>query len=60
MHALTESQFMHAPTESYWADVKCILHYLKGMSSYGIHVTRGSSLSLHGFTDADWAGSVDD
>jgi len=51
---------MHAPTESRWAAVKRILRYLKGTSSYGIHLTRGSSLSLHGFTDADWAGSVDD
>jgi hypothetical protein len=30
------------------------------MSSFGLHLTRGSSLSLHGFTDADWAGSIDD
>jgi len=30
------------------------------MSSFGLHLTRGSSLSLHGFTDADWAGNIDD
>jgi len=53
-------QFMHALTESHWAAVKRILRYLKGTSSYGIHLTRGSSLSLHGFTYANWAGSVDD
>ncbi|XP_073261962.1 uncharacterized protein [Populus alba] len=29
-------------------------------ASYGLHITRDSSLSLHGFTDADWAGSIDD
>ena len=51
---------MHAPTKSHWAAVKRILRNLKGTSSYGIHLTRGSSLSLHGFTDADWAGSVND
>jgi hypothetical protein len=33
---------------------------LKGTSDYGIQLSRGSSLSLHGFTNADWAGSVDD
>jgi len=33
---------------------------LKGTSDYGIHLSRGSSLSLYGFTNADWAGSVDD
>jgi len=53
-------QFMHAPTDSYWAAVKRILRYLKGTTSYGFHITRGSSFALHGFTDADWAGSIDD
>jgi hypothetical protein len=53
-------QFMHAPTKSHWAAVKRILQYLKGTSSFGLHLTRGSLLSLHGFTDADWVGSIDD
>jgi len=30
------------------------------MTSYGFHITRGSYFALHGFTDADWAGSIDD
>ena len=51
---------MHAPTKSHWATVKHILRYLKGTSSFGLHLNRGSSLSLHGFTDADWEGSIDD
>ena len=51
---------MHAPTESHQVVVKRILQYLKGMSSFGLHLTCGSSLSLHGFTDVDWAGSIDD
>jgi hypothetical protein len=38
---------MHAPIESHWAAIKCILRYLKGTSSYDLHLTRGSSLSLH-------------
>jgi hypothetical protein len=51
---------MHAPTEDHWAAVKRILRYLQATTSYGLHITRDSSLSLHGFTDADWAGSIDD
>jgi len=51
---------MHAPTDSYWATVKRILRYLKGTTSYGFHITWGTSFALHGFTDADWAGSIDD
>jgi hypothetical protein len=53
-------QFMHAPTNSHWATVKRILRYLKGTTSYGFHITWGTSFALHGFTDADWAGSIDD
>jgi len=53
-------QFMHVPTDSHWATVKHILHYLKGTTSYGFHITRGSSFALYGFTDADWTGSIDD
>jgi histone deacetylase 1/2 len=51
---------MHALIESHWAAIKRILCYLKGTSSYDLHLTRGSSLSLHGLTDADWTRSVDD
>jgi len=53
-------QFMHSPTDDHWSLVKRIVGYLQGTASYGLHITRGSSLSLHGFTDADWAGSLDD
>jgi hypothetical protein len=50
---------MHAPTEGHWVVVKRILRYLKGTSSFGLHLTRDSALSLHGFIDADWADSID-
>jgi len=50
---------MHTPTESHWVAVKRILRYLKGTSSFGLHLTRDSSLSIHGFTDADWEISID-
>jgi len=53
-------QFMHAPTDSHWAAVKRILRYLRGTASYGLHITRSTSFALHDFTDADWAGSVED
>jgi hypothetical protein len=46
-------QFMHALTKSHWVVVKRILRYLKVTSSFSLHLTRGSSLSLHRFTDAD-------
>ena len=51
---------MHAPTEDHWSAVKRILRYLQATTTYGLHITRDSPLSLHGFTDTDWAGSIDD
>ena len=50
---------MHTPTESHWAVIKHILRYLKGTYSFGLHLTCDSSLSIHGFTDANWAISID-
>jgi hypothetical protein len=50
---------MHSPTDGHWSLVKLILRYLKGTSSYNLHITRSSSFSLHGYIDVDWVGSVD-
>ena len=30
------------------------------MAFYGFHITQGFYFALHGFIDADWAGSTDD
>jgi len=51
---------MHAPTDSYWDVIKRILSYLKGTVTHGLRITFSSYLTLHGFIDADWPGSVDD
>jgi len=40
--------------------VKCILRYLRGTVSHGLHITRSSSFTFHGFIDAIWVGSVED
>jgi hypothetical protein len=40
--------------------MKRILCYLRGTTSHGLHITRSSSFALHGFTNADWEGSVED
>lgn len=54
------SQYMHSPTTSHWAAVKRILRYLKGSSHLGLSITPSSSLNLHAYCDADWAGCPDD
>jgi hypothetical protein len=53
-------QFLHAPTTAHWSAVKRILCYLYGTCSLGILIRRSSSLLLSTFSDADWAGNVDD
>jgi hypothetical protein len=52
--------FIYVPINSHWAVVKRILRYLKGTTTHGLLITRSSSFALHGFTDADWAGSLND
>jgi hypothetical protein len=51
---------MQASTDFHWAAVKCILCHLQGTTSYGLQIIHSSSFTLHGFTDADWVGSIDD
>ncbi|PHT80795.1 hypothetical protein T459_13810 [Capsicum annuum] len=54
------SQFMHSPLDSHWMAVKRILRYIKSTPSYGFFFTQQSSPILHGYSDADWGGSLDD
>lgn len=51
---------MHAPTDEHWQAVKRVLRYLAGTPSHGIFLRRNNSLSLHAFSDSDWAGDNDD
>uniref|UniRef100_A0A2N9GJ92 Reverse transcriptase Ty1/copia-type domain-containing protein n=1 Tax=Fagus sylvatica TaxID=28930 RepID=A0A2N9GJ92_FAGSY len=52
-------QFMHQPSSSHFQAVKRILRYLQGTLAYGIRILSHSSLTLYGFSDADWAGCPD-
>ncbi|XP_019089068.1 PREDICTED: uncharacterized protein LOC109127923 [Camelina sativa] len=54
------SQYMHAPTTAHWQAVKRLLRYLCGTFTHGIFLRRHNSLSLHAYSDADWAGDSDD
>lgn len=53
------SQFMHQPTSEHWLAVKRLLRYLAGTASHGIFFHRNNNNSLHAFSDADWAGDMD-
>jgi histone deacetylase 1/2 len=53
-------QFLHAPTTVHWATVKRILRYIKHTTKLGLKIGKTTSLLVSGFSDADWAGSLDD
>ncbi|XP_026410784.1 uncharacterized protein LOC113306009 [Papaver somniferum] len=52
-------QFMSQPTTHHLTAVHRILRYLKGHIDFGICFTKGP-MTLHGYSDADWAGAVTD
>ncbi|GKV51222.1 hypothetical protein SLEP1_g57891 [Rubroshorea leprosula] len=53
------SQFMHHPTDSHWQAVKRVLRYLRGSVSHGLLLRPQPTLSLHAFSDANWARDRD-
>ena len=54
------SQFMHDPRATHLDAVYRILRYLKSAPGKGILFSNHGHLRLEAFTDADWAGSIDD
>jgi Reverse transcriptase (RNA-dependent DNA polymerase) len=54
------SQFMQAPTINHWSAVKRILCYIRGSLTHGLTVYKDSTSSLHAYSDAYWAGSIDE
>ena len=56
----TLSQFMVEPRSVHWVAAKHVLRYLVGIVDYGLDYRRSYEVSLIGFTNSDWAGSVVD
>lgn len=54
------SRFMERPKEAHWQAAKRILRYVKGTKRFGILYNVSEHSDLVGYTDSDWAGSVDD
>ena len=50
---------MVEPHHIHWIGAKNLLRYLRGTITYGLRYTAGD-VRLFGYTDADWAGNVDD
>lgn len=54
------SRFMSDPSNLHFCAAKRILRYIKGTKNFGINYAKEENCSLIGYTDSDWAGSVDD
>jgi hypothetical protein len=54
------SQAMVKPTKLFWKAGKHVLIYPRGKHEYGLWYRQTNEVKLHGFTDADWAGSPTD
>ena len=54
------SRFMETPKETHWQVAKRILRYVNGTKEYGVLYSATDDFRLIGYTDSDWAGSVDD
>ena len=54
------SRFMETPMDSHWLTGKRILRYISGTRDYGILYSKSDDFILVGYTDSDFAGSIDD
>jgi histone deacetylase 1/2 len=53
-------QYLHAPTTVHWTAAKRILRYVSHTLSFGLTFMKSRSTLVSAFSDADWAGCVDD
>jgi hypothetical protein len=53
-------QYLHAPTTLHLVAVKRILRFVKGTINLGLRIVKDPSMVVSGFSDADWAGCLDD
>ena len=53
-------RYMHCASEIHFQAAKRILRYVKGTIDYGIKFNQVKNFHLHGYSDSDWAGCVDD
>eukprot|EP00253_Pinus_taeda_P017401 PITA_17401 len=52
--------FQENPKEPHLQAVKRIFKYLQGTQDFGLWHPKDTDLTLHAYTNADWAGNVDD
>jgi hypothetical protein len=55
-----ESQFMQVPRKPHLDVVRHTLCYVSAMVDYGLFYEVSTELQVHGYIDANWAGSISD
>ncbi|XP_058219284.1 secreted RxLR effector protein 161-like [Rhododendron vialii] len=61
MHSVSMiSRFMNEPSKLHYTAAKRVLRYLQGTKMHGLLYEKEEDNKLVGFTDSDWAGSLDD
>jgi histone deacetylase 1/2 len=53
-------QYLHAPTTAHLTAAKRILRYVKHTITVGLTIAKSPSSMVSAFSDADWAGCIDD
>ncbi|KAL5537917.1 hypothetical protein UlMin_045747 [Ulmus minor] len=54
------ARFQSDPKESHLQAVKRIIRYVNGTLDYGLWYSMDTTTDLVGYSDADWAGTIDD
>ncbi|PHU13601.1 hypothetical protein BC332_14806 [Capsicum chinense] len=53
------SRYMYNPTKQHLGSTKRVLHYVAGIIDFKIWYSKIADFSLIGYSDSDWAGSMD-
>ena len=56
----TLARFCSKPNQSHWTAAKHVLRYLRGTSNFGILFGGNDTCAPVGYSDADWAGVIED
>ena len=54
------ARFCSKPTMEHWKSIKHIMRYLNGTRNYGLLYDKEKVTDFIGYSDADWAGDLDD
>ena len=54
------SRFMHCASEIHLKAAKRVVRYINGTINFGIKFKKSKEFKLFGFSDSNWAGSIDD